>query len=77
MDQPRIRPEAVPRHVAVIMDGNGRWAERRGLPRSEGHRAGVESVRSVVRAARDLGVRWLTLFSRRRTGTARAPRSRC
>jgi undecaprenyl diphosphate synthase len=63
MDQPRIRPEAVPRHVAVIMDGNGRWAERRGLPRSEGHRAGVQSVRSVVRAARDLGVRWLTLFA--------------
>jgi undecaprenyl diphosphate synthase len=63
MTQPRIRPEAVPRHVAVIMDGNGRWAECRGLPRSEGHRAGVEAVRGVVRAARDLGVRWLTLFA--------------
>ena len=58
-----IRPEQIPQHVAVIMDGNGRWAERRGLDRSEGHRAGMESVRAVVRAADDLGVRWLTLYA--------------
>jgi undecaprenyl diphosphate synthase len=53
----------MPAHVAVIMDGNGRWAERRGLPRSDGHRAGMETVRSTVRAARELGVRWLTLYA--------------
>ena len=52
-----------PRHVAIIMDGNGRWAERRGLERSEGHRAGVDAVRATVRAARDLGVGWLTLYA--------------
>jgi undecaprenyl diphosphate synthase len=45
------------------MDGNGRWAERRGLARSEGHRAGVEAVRSVTRAARERGIRWLTLYA--------------
>ncbi len=54
---------AVPRHVAIIMDGNGRWAAARGLPRSEGHRRGVEAVRRTVRAAGDLGIGILTLFS--------------
>jgi undecaprenyl diphosphate synthase len=54
---------AVPRHVAIIMDGNGRWAAERGLPRSEGHRRGVEAVRRTVRAARDLGIDYVTLFS--------------
>jgi undecaprenyl diphosphate synthase len=58
-----IRPEAIPRHIAVIMDGNGRWAEERGLPRTDGHRAGVDAVRRIVRAARDIGVPWLTLFA--------------
>src|SRR5581483_935396 len=52
-----------PRHVAIIMDGNGRWASARGLPRSEGHRRGVEAVRRTVRAALDLGIGYLTLFS--------------
>ncbi len=56
-------PTILPRHVAVIMDGNGRWAERRGLPRTEGHRAGVDAVRETVRAARELGISWLTLFA--------------
>ncbi len=59
----QLRPSDLPRHVAVIMDGNGRWAERRGLDRSEGHRAGVEAVRAVTRAARELGIPWLTLFA--------------
>ena len=63
MDVPGLRLDALPRHVAVIMDGNGRWAERRGLERSEGHRAGVEAVRVVTRAARELGVSWLTLYA--------------
>jgi len=51
------------RHVAIIMDGNGRWAAERGLPRAEGHRQGVESVRRTVQAAMELGVTHLTLFS--------------
>jgi undecaprenyl diphosphate synthase len=50
-------------HVAIIMDGNGRWATRRGLPRVAGHRAGVASVRKVVEHAPDLGIRWLTLYA--------------
>ncbi len=56
-------PPKMPRHVAIIMDGNGRWAKQRGLPRVEGHRRGVEAVRQAVRAAGDLGVPYLTLFS--------------
>src|SRR5947199_7328540 len=54
---------AVPRHIAIIMDGNGRWAEARGLPRGEGHRRGVEALRRTVRAAGDLGIAYLTIFS--------------
>jgi undecaprenyl diphosphate synthase len=53
----------VSRHVAIIMDGNGRWAQRRGLPRSAGHRMGVEAVRRTVRAAIELGLQYLTIFS--------------
>ncbi len=51
------------RHVAIIMDGNGRWAAARGLPRADGHRAGVEAAKRAVRAAGDLGLSWLTLYS--------------
>jgi undecaprenyl diphosphate synthase len=54
---------AVPRHVAVIMDGNGRWATRRGLPRAVGHRAGASAVRRIVEAARRRGIATLTLFA--------------
>ena len=53
----------IPRHVAIIMDGNGRWAEMRGLPRHEGHLRGVESVRTTVRSAVRRGVRCLTLYA--------------
>lgn len=53
----------IPRHIAVIMDGNGRWAKQRGLPRSEGHRAGAESVREVTDACIELGVEYLTLYA--------------
>ena len=53
----------VPRHVAIIMDGNGRWAAARGLPRVEGHRRGVEALRKTVRAAGEIGIRCLTIFS--------------
>lgn len=54
---------ATPRHVAIIMDGNGRWAAARGLPRLEGHRRGVEALRRAVKSAHELGVRHLTLYS--------------
>jgi undecaprenyl diphosphate synthase len=54
---------AMPRHVAIIMDGNGRWAAARGLPRAEGHRRGVEALRRTVRAAGELGIGFLTIFS--------------
>ena len=53
----------VPRHVAVIMDGNGRWAAQRGLPRSAGHKEGVEALRAAVRTAADLGIEYLTIYS--------------
>lgn len=51
------------KHVAIIMDGNGRWAERRGLDRTEGHREGAKTVRRIVRHARESGLDWLTLFA--------------
>lgn len=54
---------SVPRHVAIIMDGNGRWAEHRGLPRGAGHRAGAEAVRKTLRAAAEAGVEVLTLYA--------------
>jgi len=56
------RESSPPRHVAIIMDGNGRWAKARGLPRIAGHRRGAEAVRRTVTAAADLGIRYLTLF---------------
>jgi undecaprenyl diphosphate synthase len=62
MSDPEPHPDA-PRHVAIIMDGNGRWAAARGLPRAEGHRRGVEALRRTVRAAGELGVKYLTIFS--------------
>ena len=51
-----------PRHVAIIMDGNGRWANRRGFPRAFGHRAGVQALKRTVEGAADLGIEWLTVF---------------
>src|SRR6478609_7719373 len=54
---------SLPTHVAIIMDGNGRWAKQRSLPRVEGHRNGAESVRAVVRAAGEIGVKYLTLYA--------------
>jgi len=55
-------PRAQPRHIAIIMDGNGRWAQARGLPRIAGHRRGAEALRRAVAAAGDLGIPYLTLF---------------
>ena len=60
------KPDAlltIPRHIAIIMDGNGRWAKERGLPRTEGHRRGAESVRAMTEACRELGVQYLTLYA--------------
>lgn len=56
-------PAGVPRHIAIIMDGNGRWAQARGLPRVEGHRRGVEALRRTVDAAAAMGVQFLTVYS--------------
>jgi undecaprenyl diphosphate synthase len=53
----------VPHHVAIIMDGNGRWAAARGLPRAEGHRRGVEALRRTIRAAGEIGIKFVTIFS--------------
>jgi undecaprenyl diphosphate synthase len=61
-----LSPEArasLPRHAAIIMDGNGRWAKSRGLPRIEGHRIGAESARTIIRTAGELGIKYLTLYA--------------
>jgi len=62
MTATEIRP-TLPRHVGIIMDGNGRWAQLRGQPRLEGHRAGAESVRDITRASRQIGIEALTLYA--------------
>lgn len=59
----RIDPSKLPRHIAIIMDGNGRWAKQQGKPRIEGHRAGIKSVRAVVEASAELGISALTLYA--------------
>ena len=64
--QPNLSLQAkanIPTHVAIIMDGNGRWAKQRHLPRIEGHRNGIESVRTVVRSAGEVGIKYLTLYA--------------
>jgi undecaprenyl diphosphate synthase len=58
-----LDPTRIPRHVAIVMDGNGRWARQRGLPRTEGHAAGEEAMFDTVEGALDLGVGWLTMFA--------------
>lgn len=69
----QVKQRDVPKHVGVIMDGNGRWAEQRGLPRLEGHREGSNSVREVTRSARRLGVKALTLYAFSSQNWARPP----
>ncbi len=69
----RVRTRPLPRHVAIIMDGNGRWAEARGLPRVAGHREGSEAVRAVTRTARRIGVEALTLYAFSSQNWARPP----
>ncbi|WP_300386148.1 isoprenyl transferase [Clostridium sp.] len=53
----------IPKHIAIIMDGNGRWAKKRKLPRTMGHKAGVESIRKIVREAQNIGIKYLTLYA--------------
>ena len=59
----QIPPEKMPQHVAMIMDGNGRWALSRGKPRLAGHRAGTENLRRVIRASVEFGVKYLTIYA--------------
>ena len=66
-------PQKLPEHVAIIMDGNGRWAKRRGLDRIRGHRVGAESVREIVRTSRELGISWLTLYAFSEENWKRSP----
>jgi undecaprenyl diphosphate synthase len=63
LQQPAPPAFDAPRHVAIIMDGNGRWAAARGLPRAEGHRRGVEALRRTIRAAGEIGIKIVTIFS--------------
>jgi len=63
MLNPELAEDRIPRHIAVIMDGNGRWAQCRGLERNAGHREGIESVREIIRACHDYGVEFLTLYA--------------
>ncbi len=60
---PRIDPARLPNHIAIIMDGNGRWAERHGLTRAEGHEAGARGVRLAIEGCREMGIRCLTLYA--------------
>ena len=65
--------EAVPVHLAVIMDGNGRWAEQRGLSRARGHSAGIKAVRELIQTANDVGIRYLTIYSFSTENWSRSP----
>lgn len=71
----RLDPQRLPKHVAIIMDGNGRWAHRRHLPRVAGHRAGIKSVRSTVETASRTGIQWLTLYAFSVENWKRRPRT--
>ncbi len=71
----RLDPKRLPRHIAIIMDGNGRWARRRHLPRIAGHKAGVDAVRSTVETAARAGISSLTLYAFSRENWQRRPRS--
>ena len=63
MDLDGLDPRSIPSHVAIVMDGNGRWATKRGLPRTEGHAAGEEALYDTIQGAVDLGIRWLTVYA--------------
>ena len=75
-DAQRLSPNAPPRHVAIIMDGNGRWARARGLDRLEGHWEGYRTLKTIVYAADELGIRYLTVCSASPQKTGGAPRTK-
>ena len=56
-------PKVIPQHIAIIMDGNGRWAKKRGLPRLAGHKAGTENLRRIIKACVDFGIEYLTIYA--------------
>ncbi len=58
-----VPPEKIPKHVAMIMDGNGRWAISRGLPRVAGHKAGTENLRRIIRSTAEFGIKYLTIYA--------------
>ena len=60
---PQVDFERLPRHVAIIMDGNGRWAKKRGLPRTAGHAAGAETFRTIATYCKDIGLEYLTVYA--------------
>jgi len=60
---PNIDPKKLPKHVAIIMDGNGRWAKKKGINRVRGHQKGADTVREIVRTTREIGIKWLTLYA--------------
>ena len=62
-ERQRDLPERIPTHIAIIMDGNGRWALARGLPRMAGHRAGTENLRRIIEACIEFGIRYLTIYA--------------
>ena len=64
MNTEEIMSRGVPEHVAVIMDGNGRWAKKRGLPRTSGHKEGLTSAKKIVAAAAKLGIKYITLYDK-------------
>ncbi|MCJ7513798.1 MAG: isoprenyl transferase [Anaerolineales bacterium] len=66
-------PSTIPAHIAIIMDGNGRWARKRGLPRLAGHRAGVDNLRRVIQACTEFGIRYLTIYAFSTENWARPP----
>ena len=63
LDVHALDTSRIPKHVAIIMDGNGRWAKQRGLDRGEGHKAGIRAVREAITTCNDIGVRYLTIYS--------------
>src|SRR5271168_4657381 len=58
-----MQPDKRPRHIAIIMDGNGRWAESRGMSRTQGHLEGVKRVEEIIKAAHDMGIKFLTIYA--------------
>src|SRR5690625_6752458 len=72
---PHIDPKLLPRHIAIVMDGNGRWANQRGLPRTEGHRAGEQALLDVMAGAVEMGIEYVSVYALSSENWKRAPDS--